>query len=830
MAAQLSPSPILRFYGTDGKPLAGGFLITYDYVTSHQIATWANADMSALNPCQIQLDANGEPSQNGVPVKVFLEEGRRYKFRWFDSEMNPVGCAQPVQTASVHYGDNCVFNYYADVQGTDDEIEVTPSTDPETGIRSFFVGLASSVKQAIENLVSGLLAAKTEVLPGRNIDIDEDTAEDGHTVYTVNGVESVPNVEIISPEGTLDISEETDPQTNTKTFEIDVKKASGEDFWGHFLNAGQWKEVTTAETVLDTPQKVQGEGNISMPLPAGIYDFKIELAGCFEQQQISTTYQKYDLKIKYGNRELRAQSFLFDSSIPDFQTFWCGSVVKLEEPGNVTFTLRCMEQNGSMMAKVSHLFVHAIGGISGGGGGTEYSAGAGIDIDEDKISVKVKEGGGLAIDDDTNELEFDPDSDVGEVVEEVQKITEDLDKKLTVNFDMPGISAMFDFADSNVTTLSNGATMLCQAFTVPINNKIRVVAAGQEDATLLGIYAKQGYGSKIMLALYAFEFPDEEHPYGTTDYVGDTGPVSVASGLNQFPLKNINPNVAELESDKVYYACLYLPSQHSQGLLLAGCPGYGSNTVNAIPRFTVGVENIQNNGSEIDMNDPTSGLYYNDGNGNYYIGPWSGGYNERPSVPRFFLQIRNGEVAVPEETGPFDVVDNFTLKATSTVQTIFGNSLTPANSGMVFQAVTPKEDVSIKKWVVLDTNPNDYSRFGGDVYSSDFGTRLSSRDNCSVNVTQYGTIGGVTLYAHEYTPGTPVNLTANTTYRFPSCSVAGALSAVLVQYDTPAVEKTLHLFESAYNVNQWVQNYVRANDVQGPYLKVVDTDDNEYVI
>ena len=107
---------------------------------------------------------------------------------------------------------------------------------------------------------------------------------------------------------------------------------------------------------------------------------------------------------------------------------------------------------------------------------------------------------------------------------------------------------------------------------------------------------------------------------------------------------------------------------------------------------------------------------------------------------------------------------------------------------------------------------------------------LSSKDNCSVNVTQYGTIGGVTLYAHEYTPGTPVNLTANTTYRFPSCSVAEALSAVVVQYDTPAVEKTLHLFESAYNVNQWVTNYVRANDVQGPYLKVVDTDDNEYVI
>lgn len=422
------------------------------------------------------------------------------------------------------------------------------------------------------------------------------------------------------------------------------------------------------------------------------------------------------------------------------------------------------------------------------------------------------------------------DTPVEETVETVEKLSRDLDTKLTVNFDMPGISAIFDFADSSVTTLSNGATMLCQAFTVPINSKIRAAAVGRDDATLLGIYAKQGYGSKIMLALYAFNFTNNERTYGTTDYVGDTGPVSVTSGLNQFPLKNINPNITELESDKVYYACLYLPSQHSNGLLLAGCQGYGSDTVNATPRFTTGVENIQNDGSEIDMNDPTSGLYYNDGNGNYYIGPWNEGYNEIPSVPRFFLQIRNGDATVSDDTGPFYVVNNFALKATSTVQTIFGDSLTALNSGMVFQAVTPRQDVSIKKWVVLDTNPDDYSKFGGDIYSADFGTRISSRDNCSVSVAQYGTVSGITLYAHEYTPNTPVNLTANTTYRFPSCSVAGALSAVLVQYDTPVVEKTLHLFESAYNVSQWVQDYVRANNVQGPYLKVFDTDDNAYVI
>lgn len=152
MQAHLSPSPKLRFYGRDGKPLSGGYLITYDYTTSRTCSTWADADMTTRNPFQIQLDANGEPSQNGNPVYVFLEEGRRYKFRWFDSEMNPVGCIQPVQTASVNYGDNNVFNYYASVEGTAGEIVVAASVDPETGIQTFFVGLDENVKESISSL------------------------------------------------------------------------------------------------------------------------------------------------------------------------------------------------------------------------------------------------------------------------------------------------------------------------------------------------------------------------------------------------------------------------------------------------------------------------------------------------------------------------------------------------------------------------------------------------------------------------------------------------------------------------------------------------------
>lgn len=96
MPAYLSPSPKLRFYGRDGKPLSGGYLFTYDYVTSTPVSTFVDADMSTRNPVQIQLDANGEPSVNGNPVAIFLEEGKSYKFAWYDSNGNYIDEVEPV--------------------------------------------------------------------------------------------------------------------------------------------------------------------------------------------------------------------------------------------------------------------------------------------------------------------------------------------------------------------------------------------------------------------------------------------------------------------------------------------------------------------------------------------------------------------------------------------------------------------------------------------------------------------------------------------------------------------------------------------------------------
>ena len=107
MSAHLSPSPLLRFFGQDGKPLSGGFLITYDYQTSSPRATWADAAMTSRNPVQIPLDANGSPSINGHSVNLYLEDGASYHYRWFSSDGSPVGNAGPVQNNGGTGGGGC---------------------------------------------------------------------------------------------------------------------------------------------------------------------------------------------------------------------------------------------------------------------------------------------------------------------------------------------------------------------------------------------------------------------------------------------------------------------------------------------------------------------------------------------------------------------------------------------------------------------------------------------------------------------------------------------------------------------------------------------------
>lgn len=468
----------------------------------------------------------------------------------------------------------------------------------------------------------------------------------------------------------------------------------------------------------------------------------------------------------------------------------------------------------------------------------DIQAGGGVEIanvpNTNKKEISVKVGPGLVI--NNNTLEVQIDSDVSDVVDTVNKLKKDLDTQITTNFDMPNISQVYDFADSTNWMTANGACMLYQAFTIPINHDIRTLSEDANEPTLFGIYAQQNFAHKIMLALYEYQYPQSDEESGSSTYVGDTGPVDVLLGVNEYPLKNRNPSISELRSDRVYYAALYLPSTaFVNGLFLAGAPNYGNASVPATPRLSCATENITWQGVELDMSDPTTTLnhyqviqipgqepYYQ-----YYIGPWVGGYNERWRSPRFYMQIRNGKYSTPViPTVPFETLGDDVLPRGGILASNLPNfSASSANSG--FRDVTPLTNATITAIEWFDSMATAQGWEAGNcVYNSDYSTNLSGVSNTVTDLGAQYTIDGKTAYAHRITFTTPITLNANTTYRF-LCSSFNSSSNWIWSWADPT-----NVFDATNNgwYVDWGSNVSRYSHIAGQYLKLYDSNNQHYVI
>lgn len=822
--------PTFELVNTAGKPLTDGYIEVYIHGTRNKYYCASDFD-GTLHPFKIPLDSLGANIVLASPAHAYDV----YVYNKFGSLVMSRYNVVPAT------GDGSVIKDVVTITSNDGTVDVTTSdqTNWDLSIKDT-VDRIDEHDIVITELATAIDAINTDLAGKKDKQTQKSfTGSQTKTITSITqnqqGVISVtyedidlppevPNVEITSEDNSVQVTETTDVQTNTKTFDLSVNVDDA-------LEYGQFRATNVTGQAQLT--KIKGNldvANYAIKLKKGnSYHFTVR--GSYVANPAANTYNTISY-IEYS--AFTTIPVNVDNTIADSQFFEISyDVYNYSHNSNYNVSFAAISSG-----KVSELWVevHNLNGVSingGGGGGTEYTAGDGIDITSDTISVdagkglgfdadhklEVKVGDGLTIDDDNNVITID--TEVGDVVATVEKLKQDLDTQLTVNFDMPNVDNVYDFADTTVIgNLSNGAVMLCQAFTVPINHDIRVDDGETENPTLIGIYAKQAFtGKKIMLALYVYDFDT-----GYTDYVGDTGPVEVTQGRNEFPLVHINPDITELKSSCVYYASLYLPSNaHSNGLFLAGCPSYSNASyINATPRFTVGVQNIvnPNTNQEIDMSNVTTGrLDFNDGNGNYYIGPWSDNYNERPSIPRFFMQIRNGEVEEHVVVEPFTDIGSYTLKNTSSVTDVFGSTITVNTStyGAMFMEVTPAQDVDVTGWVCYDNYNIDERQWYGTVFDSSFENKLSDASNGTIS--ELGEIS-TGVYGHEFTRSTALHLTAGTTYRF-LVGIPHSNSDMLVQYNTPTVSKNLHLFESGYNVSQWV-TYSRANNVQGVDFLIKD--------
>lgn len=264
--------PNIQFQDKSGNNNVSGFIRVYYNGTDDYAPTYKDFT-GTFNKRDIQLDNNGR-------CVVIVDEDYTYRIEVYNSEGSCLWTQYPVRPTNVNisYGEYNTYNMSADVYGTQDEIDVTNEENPTTGFKKFFISLSNTVKNTISTLVDNVStlftnlsgeitraqnaesalntdignevtratgrenelgtaitnevtrataaekAAKTEVKAGDNIEVSKTIGADGHDIYTIGGVESVPNVQITSPNSTIDVRSSTNVQTNTKTFTIDVKE------------------------------------------------------------------------------------------------------------------------------------------------------------------------------------------------------------------------------------------------------------------------------------------------------------------------------------------------------------------------------------------------------------------------------------------------------------------------------------------------------------------------------------------------------------------------------------------------------------------------------
>lgn len=243
------------------------------------------------------------------------------------------------------------------------------------------------------------------------------------------------------------------------------------------------------------------------------------------------------------------------------------------------------------------------------GGANNYQAGYGITLTNDTIAAKlgnglefnesnaiqVKLGAGLKFDEKQGVQSITIDNNVGEVVEEVNKLQEDLDTKITDNFP-PAMITLADLqvAEGTQYAPSNGGMLIGYLFTCPITHNI-YSNTNNDYKTRIGIYTKQwaGENKKVILGIYEYD-PDyinpTTHQIGTTRALCDTGIIDLQQGYAEYDIKNLGKETThEMTPGKFYYATIYLSylAGDKNGITLFGAPGYNTQ-VNALkPGITI---------------------------------------------------------------------------------------------------------------------------------------------------------------------------------------------------------------------------------------------------
>lgn len=348
--------PCFELTNSAGKPLTDGYIEVYIAGTRNKYYC-ASDFAGTLHPFQIPLDSLGSNivlanPDNAYDVYVYNRYGNLIMSRY---NVTPAdGGAVISNTERINELEETLVSAVTGLQGQIDDINVTLENKKDKQEPYSVTLTPTQTVSAIIQNENG----EMEVIY-QEIDLPDD----------------VPNVDIVSPASTLNITTHIDEETNTKTFSIDISDL------GH-LEYGQYMAT---EDVITGANMYRIKGNLNTTLDGKIKlhkgnSYHITVRGAYVCTDINNSVNTLDY-IEYST--FTPFHVDVDNTVTDPQNFEISyDIFKLSNDTDYYIAF------AASAGKVSNLTVeiHSLSNLSVIDGGN-YTAGWGIDITNNVISV-----------------------------------------------------------------------------------------------------------------------------------------------------------------------------------------------------------------------------------------------------------------------------------------------------------------------------------------------------------------------------------------------------------------------------------------------------------
>ena len=436
--------PSFQLVNTAGKPLTDGYICVYIHGTRTKYYCYQDWDKQYLHPFKIPLDSLGAniilaSPAHAYDVYVYNKYGSLVMSRY--NVVPATGDAEVItDTTTITSNDGTV--QVASSDQTNWDLSIADTIAPVTADVDEHDRQITQIEHDISDIQSVLSNKKDKQQPYSSeggvtqtiTKVEQDSNGNINVTYSdIDLPPEVPTVEITSPNGTMNIASSIDVETNTKTFEIDVKNS--DPVWHYWTGNNAWTQIATKSwTQINRP--AIGAGSNPHPwnpdIKRGIFDAKAHFTVTFHNYNNSKTVPNQIIQVGFrakfvGKNDPTAiryedlGAWTYDPSLYTTEAYQynfaqeslrqnhdTSKIINVanywgDTDFNVYFEAALLNTDGSqdvpsidtvLFAEITYFGYHEVKGAvqAAGGGGREYSEGSGIDITNDAISVKAGEG------------------------------------------------------------------------------------------------------------------------------------------------------------------------------------------------------------------------------------------------------------------------------------------------------------------------------------------------------------------------------------------------------------------------------------------------------